>query len=70
MQVICLPKDIEFRVSLNETLELFSQVEQEDLPSHCKYGQVRDFITFLEKIVKLDIPCFCKMTVFITFLLT
>ncbi|XP_015924695.1 adenylate cyclase type 2 [Parasteatoda tepidariorum] len=40
--VMCVPEDSDFRVSLNETLNLFSRQTQ-DLPPHCRYGQAHIF---------------------------
>ncbi|GBO24255.1 hypothetical protein AVEN_119666-1, partial [Araneus ventricosus] len=36
--VICVPEDSDFRVTLNDTLNLFSRQEH-DPPPHCQYGQ-------------------------------
>ncbi|CAL1280436.1 unnamed protein product [Larinioides sclopetarius] len=40
--VICVPEDSDFRVTLNDTLNLFSRQEHAP-PPHCQYGQAHIF---------------------------
>ncbi|XP_035233787.1 adenylate cyclase type 2-like, partial [Stegodyphus dumicola] len=66
--VICVPDDGELRVSLNETLILFSR-QLEDLPPHCQYGQAHLFpavLTLTTVSLFLRLSYMLKLVIMVT----